>query len=524
MDIRKLLLLPLFFLSVSGVGAQDVDVEGLKSFVNEMTSLANEHVECEIVGYDEILKDIVSQIEEQTGDDVSEAVVGYALGSSQWQAIRLTSSDTEGYNAICGLIDKYDVAVTEELFGIPLFINQREEGNSNIVFTGNGHTIKVEDDVIIEEVSIIYTNCNIMDVLRQAMMLVMCGLDEDMLDIADFGNIHYTLSFDDREELVFDDVSQQVAEVSTGSDILSIITGRYDARIEPLMNRLDWVSDEEQREELMGEISDLREEKEDELETLQQELAELDTPSFVEISSTGEYFLAIPTVTEEMKQNMKPYALSGVYDWINSTGFCKGASLNNFDQISCIVTPRDVAMQYAIRHYPRNQWYDDGFSDEYKAIAVSQYQGGTPAVLYRFSQSETGYNDMLSDLGFLFELEIGAKYKNLEVTQQGVNNGNRFVQLWGEGGVLMCLIDVPAEKYCHMSIMIGGTTGFEQAVNNYNFGGETGFAEKCNIIIDSDLSDNSYGIHFTEDEYFYAGKSHRNGVHIDFRYFEKYTR
>ena len=524
MNIKGLLLFPLFLSFVAGIDAQEVDVDGIKSFVNEMMSLGGEHVECEIMGYDEILGDIVKQIEEQTGDDVSEAFANYALGDSQWQAVLLTSSDEEGYNAIYEFIDKYDITVTEELFGIPLTINQREEGSSNILFTGNGHTLKVEDDVDSKEVSIIYSNCNIMDVLRQAMMLMMCGLDEDMLDIEDVGDFYYSFSFDDSEEPVIDDAQDAVAECATGSDVLSVITDSYNRKINSIQSRLNFVDDEEQREELMGEISDLREEMEDELENMQQEIAQLDEPSFVEISSTGEYFLAIPTVTEEMKQNMKPYALCGVYDWINSTGFCKGASLNNFDQISCIVTPRDVAMQYAIRHYPRNQWYDDGFSAEYKAIAVSQYQGGTPAVLYRFSQSETGYNDMLCDLGFLFELELGAMYRNLEVTQQSVNNGNRFVQLWGEGGVLMCLIDVPTEKYCHMSIMIGGTTGFEQAVNNYNFSGETGFAEKCNIIIDSDLSNGSYGIHFTDDEYFYAGKLHRNGVHIDFRYFEKYTR
>ena len=87
----------------------------------------------------------------------------------------------------------------------------------------------------------------------------------------------------------------------------------------------------------------------------------------------------------------------------------------------------------------------------------------------------------------------------------------------------MHLFDSPADKYCHMSIIIGGTDGFEQAVNEYLFGGEKDFAKKCNIVINSDLSGNSYGIHFTEDEYFFAGKSHKNGVHIDFGYARKFT-
>jgi hypothetical protein len=90
--------------------------------------------------------------------------------------------------------------------------------------------------------------------------------------------------------------------------------------------------------------------------------------------------------------------------------------------------------------------------------------------------------------------------------------------LWGEGGISVCLFDSPADKYCHFSVVVGGTDAFEKAVNEYAFGGERGFAEKCNIIIDSDLSNNSYGIHFTTDDYFHAGRTHRNGVHIDFGY------
>ena len=131
---------------------------------------------------------------------------------------------------------------------------------------------------------------------------------------------------------------------------------------------------------------------------------------------------------------------------------------------------------------------------------------------------------MLREFGDFFRRKPGEKVMGLEVTQNSENNGKRFVQLWGEGGILMCLLDSPADKYCHMSIIIGGVTGFEQAVNEYVFGGEKDFAKKCNIIIDSDLRDNSYGIHFTEDKYFFAGRSHKNGVHIDFGYARMFSK
>ena len=145
-----------------------------------------------------------------------------------------------------------------------------------------------------------------------------------------------------------------------------------------------------------------------------------------------------------------------------------------------------------------------------------------PAVLYSFSQNENGYNEMLREYGDMFRRKLGEKVLGLEVTQQSRNNGKRFVQLWGEGDVLMCVIDVPQEKYCLMSIIVG-VNGFEQAVNEYLFGGEKDFAKKCNIVINNDLRDNSYGIHFTQDEYFYAGKSHKNGVHIDFGFARRFT-
>ena len=217
---------------------------------------------------------------------------------------------------------------------------------------------------------------------------------------------------------------------------------------------------------------------------------------------------------------MQPHAAYGVYDWINGLGFGKGAITDDADQKSEIILPEDVARLYAVTYLPQEKWNEEGYSPMLKAIYQKEYQGGTPAVLYRFSKSEVGYKDMLRDLGFLFKLELGDIYRNLKVTQQSERNGKRFVQLYGEGGILMCVLDSPADHYCHMSILVGGSGGFEQAVNEYVIGGEREIATRCNIIINSD----SCGIHFTTDEYFFAGKSHKNGVHIDFRYWDLYTR
>ena len=249
---------------------------------------------------------------------------------------------------------------------------------------------------------------------------------------------------------------------------------------------------------------------------LDEQIKSLSKPSFVQIPGTEDYLLGIPELSDEPSRV--------VYDWVNELGFSKGAITDNADQKSEIILPEDVARLYAVTHLPQEKWNEEGYSPTFKAIYQKEYQGGTPAVLYRFSKSEEGYKDMLSDLGFLFKLELGDTYRNLKVTQQSERNGKRFVQLYGEGGILMCVFDSPADHYCHMSILVGGGGGFEQAVNEYVFGGERDIATRCNIIINSDLSDNSCGIHFTTDEYFFAGKSHKNGVHIDFRYWDLYTK
>ena len=255
-----------------------------------------------------------------------------------------------------------------------------------------------------------------------------------------------------------------------------------------------------------------------------QEIADLEKPSFILNLETNSFFVAIPAVPEDIKKDMQPYAAYGVYDWINSLGFGKGAMTDSTDQKSEIILPEDVARLYAVKHLPQEKWNEEGYSPMLKAIYRQEYQGGTPAVLYRHSKNEAGYEDMLKDLSFLFKLEQGDTYRNLKVTQQSERNGKRFVQLYGEGRILMCVFDSPEDKYCHMSILIGGGGGFEQAVNEYVFGGERDIATRCNIIINSNLSDDSGDIHFTTDESFFAGKSHKSGVHIDFKYWDLYTR
>ncbi len=454
--------------------AQKVDSDGLKLFLNDIKALEGEHVEFECSGlegfFDEIRGKFPGELTlDQDMLSIYHSSMDYMLGgliTSSYEFVQVASLDEVGYDAICEVLDKYDVTATEELFGIPLTANNREDGEQQIVFIDEQNTFLVNDEG--GSIEIIYGNFNILDILRNIITSLINDFGNGILELKTIGGIGMNFAID-----------------NNGTD-MSALGGM----------------------------------QKDKPENFRFEVEGLCRPSFIEDPLTGKTVVAIPKVSSEIKWKMQPYAAYNIYDWINETGFGKGAEESE-GQVSGIITPYDIAKEYAVRNLPSEKWLDEGYSEEKKELFSLIFQGGTPAVLYRFSLNDAGYDDMLSDLGLLLGLEEGDTYKNLEVLQQITrSDGKRLVQLFGEGGVIMCLYDSPVDKYCHMSIQVGGGE-FGNAVNDYAFGGERNIAEKCNVIIDCNQNNNLYGIHFTTDEYWFAGKSHTNGVHIDFGYSDK---
>ncbi len=528
--MKKTIYIIMALLLAVNMQAQQVEKERIDEFISYLKGLRGEHVECLSENFNSYATDesqvlsahLAFPTDLVTFDtrDGKIPLAGIYRADTTFRFVHLTSNDDIGYNLINGVFDKYYDGESEDVFGIPLMACKREDGEEQTIFMDENNTLLIRDDG--EDVELLYGNFNLLNTLQNVLRSVAEIADEDYVDVEMFGGIDFGVHVNMNALSRHPD--NPYCPSADSESIMALAKKIFKDNTELLESRLAKAVSEEEREELTAEIAAFKEDEEKVLCDLEEELNDLDIPSFIEVvPGTDEYFVAIPKVPEHLKGKMKPYAANGVYDWINLTGFTRGVMVGYTDQISCIITPQDVAKQYAIRHYPRNKWYDDGFTPEYKEIAVTEYQGSMPAILYRFSQNEKGYNQMLSDLGYFFNLKLGEKHNGLEVTQQSENNGKRFVQLWGEGGVLMCIFDSPVDKHCHMSIIIGGVSGFEQAVNEYCFGGEKDFAKKCNIIIDSDLRDNSYGIHFVNDEYLYAGKSHKNGVHIDFGYARIFT-
>ena len=481
--------------SAMAMQAQEIDWAGLTRFSEELEALQGEHVQCDTMTHLELLDYLDAEIVSNTNTDALFA----KLDKKDFRLINVASPDGIGRESIYKVLDKYEVTTAEVLFGIPLLLCNRRDGVQVMLFVGDKASLMVLDYG--DSIEVLLLNSDLMMIFKEIFTSMAIHGNGGNITIGSSGELQFSYSFSRTSEHVETERGEckepkvySFDQQSSGTDPYE----RFNEEVAQLAAQTGERLSGEQQAQLAEQIKSLKK------------------PSFVQIPGTEDYLLGIPELSDEPSRV--------VYDWVNELGFGKGAVKDNPHQKSEIILPEDVARLYAVTHLPQEKWNEEGYSPTFKAIYQKEYQGGTPAVLYRFSKSEEGYKDMLSDLGFLFKLELGDTYRNLKVTQQSERNGKRFVQLYGEGGILMCVFDSPADHYCHMSILVGGGGGFEQAVNEYVFGGERDIATRCNIIINSDLSGDSCGIHFTTDEYFFAGKSHKNGVHIDFRYWDLYTK
>ena len=497
--MKRMILYFIAACTAMAMQAQEIDWAGLRTFTDELEALHGEHVACTTMTFLELLQYLDAEIIMENAEDQARFV---ELDKKDFRLIRTTSCDATGYESIYKVLDKYDVTAAEVLFGIPLLLCNRSRGDQAVLFIGDEVSLLILDQG--DTMEVLYVNTDLMEIIKEVFTAMMINGNGGNITIGESGDLQFSYSFSRTTESITTERKANEGKVysfdqqSDGTDPYE----RFNEEVIEIASKTAVSS----------------------IPTGAQEIADLEKPAFIVNLETGRINVAIPVVPEEVRKEMQTYAAYGVYDWINGLGFGKGAMTDGADQKSEIILPEDVARLYAVEHQPQEKRNEEGYSPLFKAIYQKEYQGGTPAVLYRHSKNEAGYKDMLRDLGFLFKLEQGDTYKNLKVTQQSEREGRRFVQLYGEGGILMCVLDSPEDKYCHMSILIGGGGAFKQAVNEYVIGGEKGIAGKCNIIIGPDPADGSHGIRFTTDEYFFAGKSHKNGVHIDFKYWDLYTK
>lgn len=148
----------------------------IRILLDELEQLNGEDVEYEVVS-DSMLNSFIGQIEAMitTGTSNREKlfITEYAT---------ISSTTPQGYSQICSILDKYDVSATEELFGIPLINNVREEGQQEIIFSNGEHSLIITEDTDQQEVFIVYTNGNIINFSQTALLMMMNAIGGNLID------------------------------------------------------------------------------------------------------------------------------------------------------------------------------------------------------------------------------------------------------------------------------------------------------------------------------------------------------
>ena len=148
----------------------------IRILLDELAQLNGVDVEYEVVS-DSMLNSFIGQIEAMitTGTSNREKlfITEYAT---------ISSTTPQGYSQICSILDKYDVSATEELFGIPLINNVREEGQQEIIFSNGEHSLIITEDTDQQEVFIVYTNGNIINFSQTALLMMLNTIGGNLID------------------------------------------------------------------------------------------------------------------------------------------------------------------------------------------------------------------------------------------------------------------------------------------------------------------------------------------------------
>lgn len=488
--IFSIIILLLLFVTKINAQADAADSVAINNFIKELYEFTGDYVNAVRNDSKTMLDDIKRQAQVRFGDKLDNAMFS-GLGEiweEGYYQLSFVSDNASGRKMLLDIMERHNVAYSDELFGIPLVSASREEYEEQYLFADYNNTFifHIDDD----EVTIVYANYPLLDLLKNIMIMLMVSVD-GVIDVESLvcGILELSLSVDD---LSWKQVVGGSGRPTAGSDAL----------MKPVTNYETVLFAVESGAITLGEPS--LQATNGEIQRLHTAISELEFPAFLENKTAGKHLVAIPRVPAEWVDECEPYALSNIYDWINETGF--GNGVNSVHRQSAIITPREVLLQYATKYHAGRDTAFTGYPVELKKIYAAEYQGGTPAVLYSKSLTPEGYGDMMTNLGRIYKTKLGDKYKNLKVTQRVARNGYNYIQLYGDAGVLVYIIESPTERCCQMFITIGADA-FASAVNACSIGGETGIAGKCAIVINED------GISFPQ--------GNGSGVKIEFNSLKK---
>ena len=193
--MKRVVFIAILLFPVICTTAQEVDLKGLNVFLSELQAVESGHVEVESPGFEDLLCEISEQAYSDFDFDTDKFPIKLALkdmNSSDCEFMKITSRDKVGYKAVYDILDKYNVTDTEDLFGIPLMANSREDGEQQIVFIGEEHTFMVHDEG--EDVEILYAGFNLIEVMKSMLMSMMERADVLFADKESAGAMDFTVS------------------------------------------------------------------------------------------------------------------------------------------------------------------------------------------------------------------------------------------------------------------------------------------------------------------------------------------
>ena len=411
----------------------------------------------------------------------------------------INSVNDEGYKTLCAVIEKHDIYFAEEIFGMELMLNVREGGYQTIIFQGDTYGLSIMDNVPSQHIGI-----SIIEGSATKLYLEIEGAKAPSEEVyfnesdGDVCIVSQTVSFEPAE--LADVPEIESIERALPSDITLELFDHYMPTLQELKNEAAR-ADKERLKEIKAETDSIYKAWEDEIALINYWIEQRIAPGEIKIPCTGNEFIVIPKNTR-----------MGLYEWINTTGFCRteGQTYN-------VLTATEVAVLYTTKKKePYFGWNIEDYSNEMKAYLASNVPGGEPAYMYRSSTTAEGYETMKNDLQQFFYLDGKNKnhrYKGFKTIERIDTDEYCFLHLY-DGTTTILIYDSRAEEYCQMDIIVGSIELFNEAVNDISINGMRNIAKKENIIIRDGR------IELMEGEVEINGVTYDSGVHFTTGYME----
>ncbi len=394
----------------------------------------------------------------------------------------INSVDEESYKALSAIIEKYDIYFAEEIFGMELMFNTWESGYQTIMFQGDTYGLLITDNTLSQHLSV---------TIVKGSIAKLCFETEESAIVEETPEevVYFNLNFEETPELI-DFSEAESIESLLPADIIVELFDHY----MPMIQELEIKGEN-------GKADSIRQTWQDEIALINYWIEQRIAPGEIKIPCTGNEFIVIPKNTRK-----------GLYEWINTTGFCRteGQTYN-------VLTATEVAVLYTTKkREPYIGWNIEDYSNEMKAYLTSNIPGGEPTYMYRRSTTADGYERMKNDLQQFFYLDGKDKshrYKGFKAIERIDTEEYCFLHLYGDNTTIL-IYDSHTEKYCQMDIIVGGVEFFNEAINDICINGIRNIAKKENIIIRDGR------IELMEGEVEINGVTYDSGVHFTTGYME----